>query len=176
MKHLATAALALAATLAASAGASAQTMGDASFELRTGPSVGIADAVGTQMRVSVRFGYNVLRDSPTRLVLEAPVDVGFGAGFTLFNVLPGVRMEIPVSPRVPLYITPSAGIGLGMAMSPGNSATPALGVRFGVGVRYVFSGRFFLSFDPVNVELYPVGIPNSVPGFYNVTFGAGVNF
>lgn len=176
MKHLAAAlALALALPLAASS-ASAQSLGDASFDLRTGPSVGIVDAAGTQMRLSARFGYNLARGSSTRVVLEAPLDVGFGAGFTLFAVLPGVRAEIPVSPNVPLYITPSAGVGMGLATSPGNSASPALGVRFGVGVRYVFQNRFHLSFDPVNVELYPVGLGGSVPGFFNVMFGAGVNF
>lgn len=170
-------ALALTAALtAAGADASAQTLGDTSFDLRMGPSIGIVDAAGTQLRISTRFGYNVTRQSTTRVVLEVPVDVGLGAGFTFFGVLPGVRAEIPVSSTVPLYLTPSAGVGVGIATSSGNSAQPALGVRFSVGVRYVFQNRFHVSFDPVNVELYPVGFERAVPGFYNVMFGTGMTF
>ncbi len=176
MKHLAAAVLALALPLVASSSASAQTLGDTSLDLRIGPSIGIVDAYGTQTRVSARVAYNVARGTSTRIMLEAPLDIGFGAGFTLFSLLPGVRVEIPVSANIPLYITPSAGVGMGLATSVGNSASPALGVRVGVGVRYVFQNHFHLSFDPVNVELYPVGLQGAVPGFFNVMFGAGVNF
>lgn len=171
------AALALTAALvAAGADASAQTLGDTSFDLRMGPSIGIVDASGTQMRLSTRFGYNVAHGSATRVMLEMPVDVGLGAGFTFFGVLPGVRAEIPISATVPLYLTPSAGVGVGIATSSGNSAQPALGLRFSVGVRYVFQSRYFVSFDPVNVELYPVGFERAVPAFYNVMFGTGMTF
>lgn len=167
---------ALVACLALGRAAEAQPLGDGSFDLRLGPSVGILDASGTQLRVSARFGYNVLHGSSTRAVLEAPLELGLGAGYTYFGVLPGVRVEIPLVPNVPLYLTPSAGVGVGVAAGGGNAADVALGFRAGVGVRYVFQNRFALTFDPLNVELYPVGFGGAVPGFYTMMFGAGTTF
>jgi len=147
------------------------------FDFKIGPSIGLFDFQVTQFRLQPAFGINLLKGSPHHIYLDLPLGLGFGGGATTLTLIPGVQADIALPVPVPLYITPLFGMGIGFLFPRGLGDTQtALAIRLGAGVKYILQGMWNFYFEPFNIEIWPAGIKNATKGFYNLFFGAGVNF
>lgn len=152
------------------------------FDFRLGPSFGVLDASGAQFRMDMDFGVRVAHPGHSNIYLVAPLDFGFGSGKTIISCLPGIEADIALPVGQPLFIYPKLGLGVGIStggssdqFSDSGDTSIAFGIRFGFGIKYVLDGMWSFSFEPFNFELYPVGFDNT-PGYYNLMFGAGLDF
>jgi len=179
--------LALAFSVLASRVAAAQYTQEAlagpfKFDLKMGPSLGAFDFSGTQFRLEPHFGFNLTPASPHHIYLDIPLGFGFGNNLTTIAILPGVEGDIALPVGVPIYIEVLGGLGVAFFIPSFRNADTqtAFGIRFGVGVKYVLNGQWNFFFEPFNLEIYPVGLSagpvNLTGGFFNLMFGAGINF
>jgi hypothetical protein len=142
-----------------------------------GPSIGIIDNSGTQFRLEFEYGFNILPAAWGNLYLNLPVGFGLGNSAILLVGKPGVEADFnPFA--FPLYLYPKVGMSVGLLHTSyfGGTNDFAIGMYFGGGAKYVFDGKWFAFFEPVNIEIYFKSFPNATMGAYNLMFGGGMNF
>jgi hypothetical protein len=147
------------------------------FDLKFGPAIGIIDFHGSQFHLGMHFGIDVTPQLPqAHIYIDLPLAFNFGNDVTDIMLIPGVEADILLPVGQPIYIYPMFGLGVGIFSPSRGDTQSAFAIRLGAGVKYVLDGRWNFFFEPLNLEFYPVGIENATLGFYNLLFGAGVNF
>jgi len=136
-----------------------------SFELGLGPTFIFGGAVG--FGIHLNSSYHFSGDS-SGFAIGGDMDIIAGGGGAIF--IPGVRATYDVEVSNGIYISPFGRFGAAII----TNGAVGFDAQFGVSGKVLMNDAFFVSIQPVGIEIFAGS--GGVIVAYNLSFGGGMTF